>query len=203
MAVSDSVFMHTAPALTSLKPADLPAPLQATFEVLRACTREDVDSRRLAEFAKSAPILSAELLRVVNTRLFGIAHEITSVRHAVSLLGIRALRNIVFCLMVREAAHTHAIPAFEITLFWEDSLRRAVTARWLGAQLGLDRDECFTAGLLQDFGLLIPLYLNPQYGDEFISLQTLDPAELLGIINNEICETSVRGFFRDHDRRQL
>ena len=197
-AVSDSIPMQPTPALNTLKPADLPAPPQSTFEMLRACAREDVDNKRLAEFAQTDPILTAELLRVVNTPLFGIAHEVTSVRHAVSLLGLRALRNIVLCLMVREAVQMHAIPAFEITLFWEDSLRRAVTARWLGTQIGLDRDECFTAGLLQDFGLLILFYLHPQLAGEFVGLRAEDPARrhqheqtLFGIGHDEVVKMLV------------
>ena len=145
--------------------------------MLRACAREDVDNNQLAEFAQTDPVLTAEMLRVVNTPLFGIAHEVTSVRHAVSLLGVRALRNIVLCLMVREAVQQHATPAFDITLFWEDTLRRAVTARWLGARRGLDKDECFAAGLLQDFGLLILFYLHPEVAGEYVSMRAQDPVQ--------------------------
>ena len=175
--MSDQGFMKTAPALSGITPADLPAPPQSTLEMLRACSREEVDHKHLAEFALSDPVLTAEMLRVVNTPLFGIAQEVSSVRNAISLLGVRALRNIVLCLMVRKIAQEHATPDFDITLFWEDTLRRAVTARWLGTQLGLDQDECFTAGVLQDFGLLILFYLHPQQAGEYAELRTQDPAQ--------------------------
>lgn len=185
--------MQTSPALSKIKPADLPAPPQSALEMLRACSRENVNNKQLAEFAQTDPILTIEVLRVVNTPLFGIAHEVTSVRHAISLLGVRALRNIVLCLMVREAVQEHAVPAFDITLFWEDTLRRAVTARWLGAKIGLDKDECFTAGLLQDFGLLILFYLHPEVAGEFTRLHAQDPAQryqsekaLFGIGHDEV-----------------
>lgn len=168
--------MHPASTMSRIKPADLPAPPQAALEMLRACSRDDVDNKQLAEFAQSDPILTAEVLRVVNTPLFGIAHEVTSVRHAIALLGMHTLRNIIMCLMVREAVQTHIIPAFDITLFWEDTLRRAVTARWLGTQIGLDKDDCFTAGLLQDFGLLILFYLHPEQACEYVNLRAQDPA---------------------------
>ena len=169
--------MPNSPALHALKPSDLPAPPQSALAMLRACARDDVDNKQLAEFAQTDPVLTAELLRVVNTPLFGIAHEVTSVRHAVSLLGIRALRNIVLCLMVREAVQQQAVADFDITLFWEDTLRRAVAARWLGARLGLDQDACFAAGLLQDFGLLTLFYLHPEVAAEFARIRTLDPVQ--------------------------
>ncbi|MBI1423682.1 MAG: HDOD domain-containing protein [Gammaproteobacteria bacterium] len=169
--------MHTPLELYNIKPSDLPAPPQAALEMLRACAREDIDNKQLAAFAQTDPVLTAEVLRVVNTPLFGIAQEVSSVRHAISLLGLRALRNIVLCLMVREAVQQHAIPGFDITLFWEDTLRRAVAARWLGMRAGLDKDDCFSAGLLQDFGLLILFYLHPEVAAEFIQLRALDPAQ--------------------------
>ena len=191
--VTDLLTMPIPATLHQIKPADLPAPPQSALEILRACSRDDIDNKQLADFAQTDPILTAEILRVVNTPLFGIGHEVTSVRHAISLLGIRALRNIVLCLMVREAVQRHMIPAFDITLFWEDTLRRAVTARWLGVQLQLDKDECFTAGLLQDFGLLILFHLQPESAGEAASMRALDPVQryqrekaLFGIGHDEV-----------------
>ena len=130
----------TSPAsLSTIKPSDLPAPPQSALEMLRACSRDDVDNRQLAGFARTDPVLTAEVLRVVNTPLFGIAREVNSVQHAITLLGVRALRNIVLCLLVREAVTQQTIPGVDVTHFWEDSLRRAVAARLLGPQLGLHR----------------------------------------------------------------
>jgi sigma-B regulation protein RsbU (phosphoserine phosphatase) len=204
-AASDLVSMHSTPALYDIKPSDLPAPPQSALEILRACAREEVDHKQLAEFAQTDPVLTAEILRVVNTPLFGIAQQVTSVRHAISLLGVRALRNIVLCLMVREAVQQHAMPGFDITLFWEDTLRRAVTARWLGAHSGLDKDDCFTAGLLQDFGLLILFYLYPQVASEFSKLRVLDPLQryqqekaLFAITHDEVMMLLVRQWSLPH-----
>lgn len=174
-APSDLTGMQPRPAIHDIKPGDLPAPPQSALEMLRACSRDDLDNNQLAEFARTDPVLVAEVLRVVNTPLFGVSGAVSSVRHAISLLGVRALRNIVLCLMVREAVEGHAVPGLDLTLFWEDTLRRAVTARWLGAIIKLDRDDCFTAGLLQDFGLLALLYLYPEHAHEYVRLRTQDP----------------------------
>ena len=143
--------------------------------MLRACSREDIDNRQLAGFALSDPVLTAEVLRVVNTPLFGIATEVNSVQHAITLLGMRALRNIVLCLLVREAVAQHTIVGLDITHFWEDSLRRAVAAKLLGKHADLDADECFSAGLLEDFGLLVLFYLRPQFVDQFAPMRELEP----------------------------
>lgn len=173
--VSDLTGMQPRPAIHEIKPADLPAPPQSALEILRACSRDDVDNTQLAEFAQTDPVLVAEVLRVVNTPLFGVNQAVSSVRHAISLLGVRALRNIVLCLAVREVVQAQTESELDLTLFWEDTLRRAITARWLGAVKKLDRDDCFTAGLLQDFGLLALLYVYPEHAREYIRLRRLDP----------------------------
>ncbi|MEJ2398066.1 MAG: HDOD domain-containing protein [Gammaproteobacteria bacterium] len=82
--------MQPRPAIDEIKPADLPAPPQSALEMLRACCRDDIDNKQLAVFAQTDLILVAEVLRLVNTPLFGIAQEVSAVRHAISLLGILA-----------------------------------------------------------------------------------------------------------------
>jgi len=169
--------MSASAALDGIKPSDLPAPPQAALEMLRACSSEDTDSRTLASFAETDPVLTAEVLRVVNTPLFGIGKEVTSVRNAITLLGSRALRNIILCLMVREAAQNHCRENFDITLFWEDSLRRAVAASILAREVQVDKDDAFTAAMMQDFGLLILFYLNPDVSLSYSELRQYNPQE--------------------------
>ena len=162
-------------AINNIKPADLPAPPQAAMEMLRACADDDVDQKLLAQFAESDPVLTAELLRVVNTPLFGLGKEISSVKHAIALLGTRTLRSVVLCLMVRDAVQGHAIPGLNLTEYWEDTLRRATCARLLASHIGFDADEAFTLGMMQDFGSLLLFYLHPDLATEYSNLRRLDP----------------------------
>ncbi len=171
--------MTTDIPLDKIRPSDLPSPPQAAIQILRACTQEDVSSHRLSTLAEKDPVLTAELLRIVNSPFFGFSHDIQSLRHAVSILGLRTLRNTVLCLSVRDAIGKDAIPGFDTTPFWEDSLRRAVSARLLAGQAGCNEDECFTSGLLQDFGLLVMFYLDPGKTGHWNTLRAMDPTQRL------------------------
>jgi len=162
-------------SLEQLKPSDLPSPPQAALQILHACSQDDVSSTELSILAEKDPVLTAELLRVVNTPFFGLSRKVQSLSHAVTILGQRTLRNLVLCLSVRDAIGEDAIPGLDTTAYWEDSLRRAVSARLLGAQLQQDSDDCFTAGLLQDFGLLVLFYLRPEMALDWEELRSLDP----------------------------
>lgn len=193
--------MSASLALDDIKPSDLPAPPQAALEMLRACSCDDVDSHTLASFAQSDPVLTAEVLRVVNTPLFGIGKEVISVRDAIALLGFRALRNIILCLMVREAAQSYCRENFDISLFWEDSLRRAVAASLMAGVAGVDKDEAFTAAMMQDFGLLILFYLNSDVSLSYSELRQYNPQQrydkelrLFGIAHDEIVKVLAKSW---------
>jgi serine phosphatase RsbU (regulator of sigma subunit) len=167
--------MKTYQPIRTIKPADLPAPPQAAIAIMRACGRMDMDNEKLASLASSDPVLTAELLRIANSAMFGFSGNVQSIARAISILGLRALRNLALCLSVRGALKDGAIPGFDITLYWEDALRHAVCARMIGQHIGMDTDECFTAGLLQEFGMLVLFYLHPDKGCLWPQLYAQNP----------------------------
>jgi serine phosphatase RsbU (regulator of sigma subunit)/HD-like signal output (HDOD) protein len=180
-------------ALAAIRPTDLPAPPQAALEILQACASPDVNTRALAEIASRDPVLTAELLRMANSAFFGVSREVTTVARAVMILGHRALRNLVLCISMQKAVRTDHITGFDVSAYWEDSLRRAVAAKQLGETQRMAPDECLTMGLLQDFGLLVLLHLNASRGDRWPALRQADPdarrameRELFGTTHGDI-----------------
>lgn len=165
--------------LKNIKPSDLPAPPQTALQIMQACGRKRVNTEELSRLTSNDPLLTAELLRVANSALFSHGREINTIQRAIQFLGQQTLRNLALCLAIRDALADCQIPDMDLSLFWEDALRRAVAARQLGMVLGLDGDECFTAGLLQDFGLLVLMQLNPTQGKEFSHLRQLTPEQRL------------------------
>jgi len=171
--------MEEAIAVDEVRPADLPAPPKDAIRLIQACSRPDLDARDLGRIVANDPVLTAELLRVANSAYFGLVSQVKSVARAVTVLGSRALRNMVLCIAMRDALRRDSIPGFNLDLYWEDALRRAVSAKALAGIVGLDPDECFTAGLLQDFGLLVLLYIHPGQVPQWQRLAGLDPDQRL------------------------
>ena len=171
----DQQLMEEAATASKVRPSDLPAPPKDAIRIVRACSRTGIDSRDLADIVANDPVLTAELLRVANSAFFGLVSQVRSVARAVTVLGNRALRNLVLCISMRDALRADAIPGFDIDAYWEDALRRAVSARSLAGLAGLDADECFTVGLLQDFGLLVLLYLMPDRVEHWDALVLATP----------------------------
>lgn len=164
-------------AIEPLKPTELPAPPVEMLQVVQACGCPDMDLPALSELVARDPMLTAELLRLANSPYFGLAGGIKSIARAVTVIGQRALRNMVLCIAMRDALRTEQLPAFPLGEFWESSLRRAVCARALAGAAKLDEDECFTVGLLQDFGLLVLFYLRHHRISDWTALNQAPPDE--------------------------
>jgi len=143
--------------------------------MLSACAKEDINHKSIADLAKFDPLLSVELLRLVNSPLFGLGREVKSVSHAITLLGHRALRNIIMCLAVRDLSKICHISKKGLTLFWEQALRRGVAAKLLAPFIHDNPDECFTLGLVADMGLLVLFHLQPKHTHLFEQIVTLTP----------------------------
>jgi len=157
-----------------LKPSDLPSPPEAALRIVRACSQGDVANAELSRIAGSDPVLTAELLRVANSSFFGVGHEIRSLTRAITVLGHATLRNLALCLAVRESVRS-AAAGIGGDAFWEDALIRGAGARLTGQSQRLNPDECFTAGILQDFGMYVMLHLNPARAAGWEEIRVLDP----------------------------
>jgi len=159
----------------TVRPSDLPAPPKDAIRIVQACSNPGIDTRDVAQLVANDPVLTAELLRVANSAFFGLVSQVKSVARAVTVLGNRALRNLVLCISMRDALRKDSIPGFDIDAYWEDALWRAVSARSLAGLAQLDAEECFTVGLLQDFGLLVMLYLKPEQVQQWDLLARATP----------------------------
>ncbi len=173
--MTDTVPSSEAISLRIIRPGDLPAPPQAAIRVVQACSDPAVTSQQLAQIVTADPVLTAELLRIVNSAFFGMPRGIRTVTHAVTVLGQRALRNLVLCVASRDMLKAGTHTGLDPLEYWEDALRRGVAARTLATPSRLGAEECFTAGLLQDLGLLALFHVIPQPPSVWQQLRSADP----------------------------
>jgi putative nucleotidyltransferase with HDIG domain len=100
--------------------------------------------------------LTANLLRVANSAYFGLRTRVESVRHAVTMLGLKRVTELAASASLAPAIPRH-IPGYEMDAagFWLHSVAVAVLAEKLAVALGCGTpDMLFTAGLLHDVGKL-------------------------------------------------
>jgi HD-like signal output (HDOD) protein len=112
-----------------------------------------------AEFAlvvESDPGLTVQLLKFINSSYFGFRHEISNVRQAIALVGVRTVKHFTLWNAVYSLIPNPKCGPFDLKSLWQDSLRRALFARTAARALGMkEAEEAFVAALLQD--MAVPL----------------------------------------------
>ena len=155
--------MQTQTSASAMSPADIPSPPAAVARVVRMASDPEVTAEKLGQVIGADPAFTAELLRTVNSPFYGLKQPATSAARAVAVLGNRALRNLAICFAVRDSLRNSGFRAQDLERFWEDCLRRAVSARAVARATNVvSPDDAFTIGLLQDFGMLAFLRTNRQ-----------------------------------------
>lgn len=140
----------------ALAAAELPALPQCAIRMLQICQDREAGPTELAAAIQSDLGLAGQVLRFANSSYFAFVRRVASVRHAVTLVGMRTIKNFVLWSAVFSQVPDPKCGRFRLRHLWEDSLRRALLARDLVALFGSPgADDAFAGALLQD--MAIPL----------------------------------------------
>jgi HD-like signal output (HDOD) protein/GGDEF domain-containing protein len=166
--------------------------------VLELTSAPQVDLRALKNCIENDPALTAKILRVVNSSLFGLSSEVRDLSQALALLGIKPLKLLVLGFSL-SAAICRNVEGMAVKRYWRHTLTQAIAARELSERIWLaPGDEPFLAALLQDIGMLV---LIQELGDSYIRF--LDRALASGRDITTL-EKSVLGFnYRELGARLL
>ena len=116
-----------------------------------------------------------KFLSVINSDHFNLTSKVDSVAQAIQLAGYEAICHLMLCLAVYRSFSEIGITGVNQQEFWEDSMRRAVSARMIGEVIGLDGGRCFTAGMLQDMGFFILFLISQNKGMLWGEFRKRDP----------------------------
>lgn len=137
-------------ALGGAAPPSFPRLAMQTLKLLRD---PNVHLGQVGQIIAADPGMSVAVLKTVNCAAYGLRSRVSSVPHAVNLLGRRQIEGIVLALAVNESMPRN--PAgLDSRAFWRLSAERAVLARRIAREIAPEStDLSFTAALLQDMSL--------------------------------------------------
>ena len=136
--------------------AQLPALPQSAINLLKISQDPQNGPVEFAVPIEADPGLTGQVLRFVNSSYFGFSREISSVRQAITLVGVRTIKNFSLWSAVFSLMPNPKCGVLDLKGLWQDSLRRALFARAMAKQLGCQASEdVFAAALLQD--MAVPL----------------------------------------------
>jgi len=117
----------------------------------------------LAKALKLDPAISARLLKIVNSPLYGFPKQIDSISRAVSLLGMQSVSDLVASATIGQTFAGMTANLMDLPAFWRKSVRCALLAGKIAKASGIEESErFFVEGLLRDIGHLVLYQTIPQ-----------------------------------------
>ena len=148
-----------------LSGAQLPALPQSAIRLLELSQDPNNGPAEFTLPIEADPGLAGQVLKFVNSSYFGFSREIASVKLAITLVGVRTIKNFALWSAVFSLMPNPKCGPFDLKSLWQDSLRRGLFARGLGRALKLkEAEDLFAAALLQDMAVpLLAKELPTQY----------------------------------------
>jgi len=146
-------------------------------------------SDSLADIIADDPGLSARLLGLVNSALYGYSQPVDSLSRAVALVGTKGLTQLALAVTVMHKFGMDGDGRPALARFRRHCVATAAICRILAVQVrGVCQDLCFVAGLLRDVGRLVMLRKAPD------ASETARRMSLANAIPLDAAERRVFGF---------
>lgn len=105
--------------------------------------------------------LTGEVLKAARSPIYGLSEDVTTIQHAVKVLGIKRLGEIAVAVSLKSALAP--MNAFHVQI-WEESLMIASGCAWLANEsANINRDEAYLAGLFSNIGCMLLEQASPKY----------------------------------------
>ncbi|MEM9753855.1 MAG: GGDEF domain-containing protein [Planctomycetota bacterium] len=174
--------------LSSPRLPSLPA---IALEVIDLVKREDADVKQIAATIQNDPALSSKILKTVNSSFYGQAYSISTVSHALVVLGLKAVKTLALGFSLVSNLKDQGGSGLDLLAFWKRCLLSATASKHFAEKLGIEEtEEAFLGGLLQDMGVLA---LNQTLAAEYAGI-----LEASGGDNFRLCELEIEAFGADH-----
>jgi putative nucleotidyltransferase with HDIG domain len=131
---------------------------------------------------RSDPALATDLLIFANSPLFGLQAKVSSIRHAIALMGLDAVRSLGYTVAMH--AYTRGSVAKEaVNRILSHSIATAVIAEAIGKASGGNAPVLYTAGLMHDVGRLGLLNIDPERYANVLSREYYEVQEAILLEN--------------------
>lgn len=143
---------------------DLPTiPVVAT-QVLQLLDQPDVRIEEVADLMLSDQVMTARVMKMINSPVYKPEHEITSLKRALVYLGLRHIREVALTTSFINAFDENK-GAMDTSAFWEHSFGVGMVSKIIAKIIGYpDLEKAYIAGIIHDIGEVV---LSNFMRDEF------------------------------------
>jgi HD-like signal output (HDOD) protein len=152
---------------------ELPTLPEIVQRLSRVIDNPEAGAAEVGDLIGEDPALTAKVVLLANSATFGRSEACKSPRQACTLLGLRAVRNLVLHASLLQHFDHLKECGYDISAFWRDApivgQGASMLARRIRPAIAPRPDEAYLAGLLRDIGQLI---LLERVGELYVTIQS-------------------------------
>jgi len=136
---------------------DMPSLPSIVMELLTSISDDKVTIGKITSILEKDPVLVAKILKVINSSYYSMRFDITSLKQAIVLLGLREIKRITIGTSVINTFNdSKDSTRFDRVSFWQHCLGCGKIAELIAEKLNFPfKDEAFLGGLLHDIGKVV------------------------------------------------
>lgn len=135
---------------------NLPALPMVLRQIQKVIQNPSSSMDQIAAVVAKDQALASRTIRLVNSAFYGMRERITSISHAIVVIGLNTLNNLMIGLSVVKLFKNSKFLGFDPEKFWKHSFGTALIAKELIKDVRpKDAEMFFISGLLHDMGRLV------------------------------------------------
>lgn len=136
-------------------------------KIMRLFDDENVSIKQISEIIEKDPPLALKILKIVNSAFYGQLNNVSSIDHALVILGFGELKNVVLGFSIQNFFRKSS-KNFDPTRFWKHSIICSQITKLLVKYFKIvDDGTYFLSGLIHDMGKLV---IDQNFQKEFVSI---------------------------------
>lgn len=150
------------------KVEELPTLPVTLTKIIKVAENPNAGASDLAQVISQDQSIASTILRLVNSAFYGHFRSISSISHAIVILGFQTVKSMALGASIFRTPPLSSKPVFDRNSFWVHSISVAAFVKKLAASLKLSRqidlETVFVSGLLHDLGKVVfDNYFNEDY----------------------------------------
>lgn len=145
---------------------NLPTPPIVFEQIQKVINEPDTSVGDVGKILSEDPAMSVKVLKLTNSAFYGLQREVDSVKHAVMIIGLEAVKNLVLSASVLNMFKADQSNKDYHEAFWRHSLSTAFASRIIAQRFQSGKvfnpDPAFSVGLLHDIGKMVVCCFMPE-----------------------------------------
>lgn len=148
--------------------------------VLEKVNDDNTTIATMTDIIEKDQTISASILRISNSAFYGLRSEVSSLRQAILVLGLNAIKDLVITVSTKSQFKNYGITE---KMMWDHAIGAGIAARLISSDLQREvQDVSFLSGLMHDFGKVV---MNNASHDAYLEVMQKTYNEKISAIDAE------------------